>query len=377
MAQGGKKSGMHRFARAILLSLNFLVALSLLLSYLASYISPEKCWPIAFFGISYPLLLIANLFFILLWLLSWRKYILISLAAVFLGISPLLSTMQFRATRAEKRVPGSFKVMSFNVHSLYGISAQKNYRGMRSRVTDFIEKENPDILCVQEFYVRTADSAKIIEKFAKTIGTPYFFCKNYFDVRNSHKINALAIFSRYPILSVGTFRLNGHKAFGIYADMIINGDTTRVFNLHLESIRFGNDDYSFYSQLKEAETEQYTITEGSWKILSKLRKAFPVRARQAGIIADAVKKSPFPVIVCGDFNDTPTSYAYHVMTRDLNDSFREAGSGLFGPTYSGNFPSFRIDYILVNDYFEALSYKRHVNDLSDHYPVSVILKPIR
>jgi endonuclease/exonuclease/phosphatase family metal-dependent hydrolase len=79
------------------------------------------------------------------------------------------------------------------------------------------------------------------------------------------------------------------------------------------------------------------------------------------------------VLVCGDLNDTPSSYSYQVLTRGLNDSFKKAGNGLFGNTYGGNFPSFRIDYLLFDEKFEAYNYEKYIIYLSDHYPVSVYL----
>ena len=108
-------------------------------------------------------------------------------------------------------------------------------------------------------------------------------------------------------------------------------------------------------------------------IYSKLKKAFIIRANQVDVLKDYITRSPYPVIVCGDFNDTPGSYTYHQMTIGLHDSFCRAGSGFLGSTYAGNFPSFRIDYILYDDAFTANSYSRSDFDLSDHYPVQVFL----
>ena len=163
----------------------------------------------------------------------------------------------------------------------------------------------------------------------------------------------------------------------IFTDIVLNKDTIRIYNVHLESFRFGNDDYSFYSHLTEPTSENLKIKEGSLKIFGKLKKAFVLRAEQVEILKKEVSGSPYPVILCGDFNDTPSSYTYHRMNDGLTDAFRTAGHGIFGNTFAGNFPSFRIDYVMFDDKFAAFNYRKYNTDLSDHYPVSVYLKKIK
>jgi endonuclease/exonuclease/phosphatase family metal-dependent hydrolase len=154
----------------------------------------------------------------------------------------------------------------------------------------------------------------------------------------------------------------------------MNRDTVRVYNLHLESIRFGNEDYSFFSQITEPDIEETTpIKEGSKRMMWKLRKAFILRSKEVNILSKHLASCPYPVVLSGDFNDTPTSYAYHQLTNSLSDSFVESGSGLFQSTYAGQLPSFRIDYILHSAHFKAVSYAKMEINLSDHYPITTTL----
>jgi endonuclease/exonuclease/phosphatase family metal-dependent hydrolase len=81
-----------------------------------------------------------------------------------------------------------------------------------------------------------------------------------------------------------------------------------------------------------------------------------------------ILKSPYPVIVCGDFNDSPVSYTYQKISANLKDAFLESGTGL-GSTYSGRFPSYRIDYILHNPQLSCYQYANPKMGLSDHQPV--------
>jgi endonuclease/exonuclease/phosphatase family metal-dependent hydrolase len=158
------------------------------------------------------------------------------------------------------------------------------------------------------------------------------------------------------------------------ADLLIGRDTVRLFNLHLESVRLRHEDYSFISGFDLQFEKDEKIQENSLRIIKKLKTAFTRRAGQVSYLSEAIKDSPYPVILCGDFNDTPNSYTYQQLTDKLVDSFKESGTG-FGNTYIGKLPSFRIDYILHDDYFISSDYQRKTISLSDHYPVSCWLLP--
>jgi endonuclease/exonuclease/phosphatase (EEP) superfamily protein YafD len=171
----------------------------------------------------------------------------------------------------------------------------------------------------------------------------------------------------------GEFRLETKNYFAIYTDILYDSDTIRVYNLHLESIRFGDEDMSFYSHLTNPGTETPPLKPGSQKIMWKLKKAFFNRAKQVDILAKDIKNCPYPVIICGDFNDTPLSYSYNKLVSGLNDAYKSAGYGIFGETYAGKLPAFRIDYIFYCDFFSASGYRKFEVNLSDHYPIAAIL----
>jgi endonuclease/exonuclease/phosphatase family metal-dependent hydrolase len=104
-----------------------------------------------------------------------------------------------------------------------------------------------------------------------------------------------------------------------------------------------------------------------------LKQGFVKRAQQAEELKTNISKSPYPVIVAGDFNDTPVSYSYTTIRKGLKDSFVNSGYGA-GFTYKGKYPANRIDYILYdnaleNRYFEIIKVK-----YSDHYPVAAYFK---
>jgi endonuclease/exonuclease/phosphatase family metal-dependent hydrolase len=363
--------------KSFLYFLNICAAAALVASYLAAYISPEKYWVFAFFGLAYPIFLIINLLFAAFWLITWNRFIFVSLITVLIGFHSLLAIYPIRFTQPGNLHYPQIKIVSFNVHSLYGTQQAYNKRENKSKVTDFLAAQNADIICVQEFFAIGEDFSQTLTKFANSIHLEYYSFKNYQEFSNKRKINAIATFSRFPIVNSGFLRLPDRSHYAVFSDMVMNGDTIRVYNLHLESIRFGNEDYSFYSHLTEPDVEETTpIKEGSKRMLWKLRKAFILRSKQVGILSEHIAKCTYPVIVSGDFNDTPSSYTYHQLTRELTDSFIESGHGLFMSTYAGKFPSFRIDYLLHSDEFKSISYRKFDVNLSDHYPITATLVKI-
>lgn len=366
-ANTGKK---RRWFRVLIIVINYVAVAALLCSYAAAYISPVKFWPLAFFGIAYPVILMINLLFVILWLILWNKFIFLSLLTILLGIGNLRTIIPLRFGSHQTHRPCILKVATYNVHSLYGNQADNVQPETRSQVTDFLATENPDLVCVQEFYAIGEEYLKTLHKFSRSIRLGYFYFKNYREFWQKTKINAIATFSRYPIVDQGFFRLEDKSTFGIFTDLAIKGDTIRVYNLHLESIRLGNDDYSFYSNLTDPGADEKNFSQGSRKMLWKLKKAFTLRAMQVEMLTAHMRNSPYPVLICGDFNDTPSSFAYHTLSKSRNDAFVKCGNEWIGSTYAGGrFPAFRIDYMLYDDFFNAISYQKKEVNMSDHYPV--------
>lgn len=152
----------------------------------------------------------------------------------------------------------------------------------------------------------------------------------------------------------------------IYTDVLIGGDTVRIFNIHLQSYKI---DPRKYAIIESPGIDDERDLKEMREIGSKLKRAFQFRAGQVREIREIIEKTHYPVIICGDFNDTPVSYAYQQILGDRNDAFVKAGSG-FGRTYIGKLPSFRIDNIFYSDDFKAYNFKTVGFRMSDHLPVS-------
>lgn len=373
-ATGAKKTSKISFPVKLFLLLNIFAVIPLLCSYLAAYIAPDQFWPFAFIGLAYPVLLIINLLFVIFWLLLVRKYFIISVLAIALGWPHILTHIRFGSPVETSNKGSEIKVMSYNVRlfDLYNWKDNKS-RATRDKIFDLIYTEAPDILCFQEFYGGDERHFNVIDTLLSFQQAKYSHI-SYIRNKNKRTPFGIAIFSRYRIIQNQQFTSNtSGNNFCIYTDVIIEEDTVRIINTHLESIRLGREDYLFVSDLASNRAENHSIGKGSLKIFGKMKTAYRKRAEQVRTVSSEIEKSPYPVILCGDFNDTPSSYAYHKVADKLEDAFVEAGSGM-GKSYSGILPSFRIDYIFHDTAFSAYNFRTIKAEYSDHYPVTTLLK---
>jgi endonuclease/exonuclease/phosphatase family metal-dependent hydrolase len=365
-----KKKSKRYFFNQVAMFCNHLAAIALLISYLAPHVSPENFWFIAFFGLAYPILVFINLFFVLYWSLQIRKRGFYSLIIILAGFSSLHRYVQLSLNNTPSGAKKLITVMSYNVKVFDLYDWTKNLE-TRKRIFALVRDQAPEIACFQEYFHR--DSSK----FSNTdslMAMPKFRY-NHVQYTSSVKYNqhfGIATFSNYPIVNRGRIDF-GYKSNNvcIYSDIVIQKDTFRVYNMHLQSIAFSPEDYKYMEDLsKDVETED---VQHSKNILKRLKRAFVKRAQQADLISASIDASPYPVIVCGDFNDTPASYTYATISSGLKDAFVESGNG-FGRSYIGKFPSFRIDYILHSEKFKAYNFRTIREELSDHYPVICYLE---
>lgn len=260
-----------------------------------------------------------------------------------------------------------FTVMSYNV-AQFGLYRDKNSEPTRKAMFDLIKKEKVDILCMQDFYTsEKKGDFNNREDISRTMHLPFRFFSSDFN-RNGSQHWGSIIFSKYPILKSDKVKLDlgpmGESL--IYADIMREGDTIRVVNMHLESYRFNREDYKSIEKIKKQEDTGLVAAKG---IVQKMREAYVRRSKQAELVAGFISASPHPVIVCGDFNDTPASYTYFKVKGKLQDVFLVKGNGI-GRTFNSLAPTLRIDYIFVDPMFDVHSFKRiDKSGLSDHYPV--------
>ncbi len=375
--KNAKKTGGNKmsFPTKVLLLVNFIFIIMLLFSLLASHVSPASFWPLAFAGIAFPFFLIINLFFVLFWLVFLKKYFIFSLVTIVLCYNHFNSFIQFRSSYEIITASDAIKVMSYNVRlfDLYNWKNLKQDTESREQILNLIRAESPDILCLQEYYSGRRNRVN----YADTI-IGFGKCRYYYAafIDNGKKLLpfGIATFSKYPIIKTIKISFDhSYENYCVVTDIVLPGDTIRVINTHLESIKFGKEDYVFVDELANNSASNKFLKQGSKAIFSKMLTAYKKRAGQADQLAGIIAESPYPVMLCADFNDTPASYAYRQVARTHTDSFIAAGSGL-GQTYTQLLPILRIDYIFVDKLMKVLDYKTIHKEYSDHYPIVATIK---
>lgn len=357
-----------RFFIRLLKILNLILLIILGMSYLAPYIHPGDFWLPALSGLSFTYILAANLFFIVTWFLLKRKFVILPIIIVALGWNHIGRLMRFNPSDGSIN-PQKIRVLSYNVQNFYHEDHKKfpaNVRSVRDSITRFIEHRDPDILCLQEFPIEPKGMKDQLNELTSGLGYKFYHFSSYFE--HTKIVSGIALISRYPIILARSVSHDG-KAIAVYCDLVTGNDTIRSFNVHLASVNLGRSDYEFISDFRKKATGD-EAEESLRGIIAKLKNAFVKRGTEAHIIAGHIAASPYPVIVCGDFNDTPNSYTYRIVSQSLDDAFLEAGRGM-ASTYAGDvLPSFRIDYLFFDPgYFKALDFNRIKIRMSDHYPI--------
>jgi endonuclease/exonuclease/phosphatase family metal-dependent hydrolase len=345
----------------ILLVVNIVFAIAMLISYLAVVINPETFALPAFFGLAYPYLLLINILLVITWAMLLRFEALISLVIIALGVTHFSNYIKLTKPTGDKS--NTFKVLSYNVRLF---NYFENNHGITSgkKIFQFLKSKKPDIICLQEFFLLGNPKVEETLMIADLGGDYHSHMKIIGSGKNRYY--GIVTFSRFPIVGKGEIIHPGSSSLSIYTDVLIKNDTFRIYNNHLQSFRLRSLERSFIEELMAPEDIESLKEVRSLSV--SLKKGFVKRALQAQVVKDHINKSPFPVMVVGDFNDTPVSYAYRKIRKGLNDSFVNSGYGA-GFTYRGNYPPNRIDYILydntlLNSYFEIVKVK-----YSDHYPI--------
>ncbi|MFM7017042.1 MAG: endonuclease/exonuclease/phosphatase family protein [Bacteroidota bacterium] len=363
-----KKSNFIR----LLILINIGLAFFLLCVQLSSKISPESFWVFEPLSYTYPFVVIINILFLLFWTIRRSKYAFISLAVIIMGYDKFALMYQPPLFVMESPVSkNQFKVMSYNVR-LFDLYNWSGNLKTRSEIFDMLKKESPQVVCFQEYYHSDEKDFSNNDTISALLNLKYKQIEYGLTLHKNYHWG-LATFSNYPIINKGLlFFTPGSTNFGMYCDVLYNNDTVRVYNVHLQSNHLKKKDYVFIDHPQINDQEKFL--EGSLSIFKQIKKGAAIRSTQVDELSANIENCPYPIIVCGDFNDPPYSYAYNKISQHLDDCFLDKGKG-FGISYNGSFIPYRIDYILHSNYFECLKYSMVRKKLSDHYPIVVTLKP--
>lgn len=346
----------------ILLVNLFMAALFILAAY-SPYVSPEKYPLLSCAGLIFPFFLLINIAFPIFWLVFHYRYALVSLIAIIICLPPIRTYFPVNL-RSENLPSDRIKILSYNVMSFDNDKLEDG----KNAIVQYLAKSNADIICLQEYNLMD-DSNHVNQKYIDMMMRSYPY-RDATIIGRGASTNKVALFSRFPILSSRRIPYKSDFNGSVYYELNIGGDTVSLINNHLESNKLTLKDKDSYEKILSSIKTGSVKKGGARSLLYKLAEASTTRAAQARVIAAEIAKSPYShIIVCGDFNDSPLSYAHQVIAKHLTDTYTRSGCGL-GISYNQHKFYFRIDNILVSPNFRSYNCKvDHSIKDSDHYPI--------
>lgn len=328
--------------------LNMLLIWITFIAYVLPFLAPKMFPILSVLTLIMPLFFILNGLFFLYWAIQFKKRMVLSGLVLLLGITFINKFYKFSA----KELPEddkAFVVMSYNVR-LFNLFKWLDKEDVPGNILSFINDKNPDILCIQEY----SNSANIDLKVYR----------HKFILMQGNKIKTgQAIFSKFPIIKEGNIAFPNSNNNVIYADIKKGKDIIRVYNMHLQSIKISPDVNEISENIDVINQEK------SQMMLSRISKAFKQQQQQAEIFKDHKKDCNYPIIICGDMNNSAYSYVYRGIKGGLKDAFEEAGVG-FGKTYKFRYYPARIDYIFADAQMKVKKFETFSDfENSDHYPI--------
>ncbi|MBD8348696.1 endonuclease/exonuclease/phosphatase family protein [Dysgonomonas sp. HGC4] len=357
---------LRRTFHSFVLGINIFTLLLLLSSFLSWGISPARTLIFAYLGLAFPFILMVNLLLLVFWcIISKWKIALFNVIVLAICYSPITTYFPiniFSGTPPE----GSIKILSYNVR---GFNWELNKKWSADMpMVQYLKSVDADIICMQEYVVSTSDKHASTRNLQKVLKVYPYYSVIPLRPSNGRYEYGLACFSKYPIKSILSIPIvSSDNGVALYK-IEVNGKIITVINNHLESNRLTSADKKLYKDFLRAR-DSHKLDEVTQSLENKLGSAFRKRAPQVNMVARYVEEQTTDaIIVCGDFNDSPISYSYKTIKKDLLDSYAETG---FGPgiTYHENYFWFRIDFIMHSRNLKA--YKCTVDKVkfSDHYPI--------
>ena len=352
------------FGKMIVFLLAVLAVIGLIamtLSVLCPYVNPNHFPWITFFGLAFWEIFLFNVLIFLFLLLMWSRKVWIAVIALVISIPGLNKSFSLGS---RKDLAGDLKVMSYNVHNFENIDKEVDKETFANQVVNIVREQSPDVLCCQEFaaFKSTVTRQKCIEEFAKDAGFSYV----YYNRKRNYGGNV--IFSKWPIEKVSEDTGFGQEnTYGVMVS-VDAGEKGMFYlaNVHLLSFMITDSEIDVLVNPSELRD---TLDVLGMTVARKLKYAYEKRANEIGTVLQAMPSVKGPVIVCGDFNETPMSYVYREMQKaGFIDTFTKVGRGI-KPTYAGRLPMLRIDYIWANEKVIPVCFNRYRQKASDHYPV--------
>lgn len=323
---------------------------------------PPDIWALpSVLTLAYPYLALLLLLTGIVWLCMRRFIPAIICGVALLAGGPALSSNLPVATQKDAgQGEKEFSLLSFNI--MRGHDARKKDLG-RNRTFEYILHSGADIVCVQELVEFSSEWVPDLTKqLQDSIRRRYPYIVQDPDAD-------LAIFSRFPAKLVKSESASSWmKVYDLY-ELQVYGRRLSIINVHLASYMLTGKERKVVTDIHGVRSARNSVREFKGSIIGKLKESFRARAKDAKVVRNAVNSVTGPLIVCGDFNDVPSSWAYRVICgKDLHDAYRETGLGMM-VTYNLHGFYFHIDQVLYRGPLRALSVEKGDIDSSDHFPL--------
>ena len=352
------------FGKVLVFIMTILAVVGLIamaLSVMCPHIDPKHFGWVPFFGLTFWVILLFTVLVFFVLLLLWSRKAWISVLALLVAIPGINKSYSFGNKVENDR---GIRVMSYNLYMFQNIDGETNSETTVSKVINLVREQSPDLLCCQEFarFKRSVSRNQCIAMFSDSINMPYV----YYNRKSNFGGNV--IFSKYPIEKVTTGGgFSNEETYGVLVE-VDAGAKGKFYlaNIHLVSNMLTNKEIDVLTS--SPENQQLLDTVGR-SVFHKLQKAYIARSDEVKEMLQGIPDVDIPVILCGDFNDTPLSYTYRrIQKAGFSDTFLSVGRGI-KPTFAGKLPLLRIDYFWANDKVEPLQFVRYRQKISDHYPI--------
>lgn len=357
-------SKLKEWGKKILFAFNIIIVILYLLVCLVPFADPGKFWFISVLGLGFPGLFFVMLLLLAFWTVKKSKWALLHLVALLISwqqVSAAFGIHFFKKEFNIEKEENTLRVLSWNINRWdEGNKERKGGVSFRQLMLDFIQTQDADVLCFQEFFeshlpVYFAANIPPLEK----MGYIYHCFLNTSNEVDGNYQNGMIILSRFPIIdSMKTTLGSAEHPEGLcYADIKVQNNIFRIATTHLQSIRLTQEEYEGLGKMKQLGA-----------VFNKIKNSFGLRAKKANLVNDIIRASPYPVVICANLDDVPNSYAYFTVKGNLQDAFLKKGAGL-GRTFQFVLPTLRIDYIFADRRFKINQFERPEIPYSDHYPI--------
>ncbi len=366
-AESGTQRKNHRWFLFLLLKvLNVLTIIAMMMVGFSDRINPTEHALWSILGLGFPILLIINLGFLVFWVFFRARMVWLPLLGLLMCYVPIRKYTPFNPPKDPPFK--SLKVLSYNVFMFAVEDLDENED---NPIVNYILDSKADIVCLQEADTMGVKRKNVFKRFKAAF--PYCDAEKA-PIKYGQ---TMILLSRFPILRKEriAYESEGNSSFAYIIDY--HGTEVLVINNHFESNRMTEEDKESYKSIVKDPLNNLDAPEVPTRLIDKLTTAATLRAPQVETVAAYVKKYQsrrMPIILCGDFNDSPISYAHHTIEKLLTDCYVSCGNGP-GISYNRSGMYFRIDHIFCSDDFKP--YGAKVDNkiaASDHYPIYTWLK---